>query len=592
MDERLLPESLSEKTDIKKRGCRIKFIPEMYSYLYRNPLNLLLLILSFAPGLNSTVIFILMGNIIDGLRKPNSFEIVKKNCLTMLLATFVNALLTFLTRAWWEQLGSRIGNTIRSELFMSLMCQDIEFFDKHSVGEFLNLLNEDTLFVIDAITDNKPEQLRNIAQILSATITIVSTSWKLIPFPIINIVAVWYIESVFRKGAQQLLPLIFDASSKSTTTINEAIIDPRVVYSFNSQKEQLKRMDFYLKGSCDLRAKSVITEESGHLLSDLFSRILLSVYFGVGSWLACNHEVTAGQIAAASRSLYLFGISTRNMLTRMSSEFKGLDSFDRIKSFTDMPITFQTKRLDSFKGHIVFNNVWFKYPTRDTWVYKGISFEVNPGDIVAFVGHTGSGKSTIVQLLLRYYDVNDGSITFDGVDIRELDSRWIHCVIGVVQQTPVLFNMSIRDNIAYARPNSEMSEVYKCAKIASADNFINKLDNKYDYIVGERGNKISGGQRQRVAIARAVLADPVVLITDEATSALSTKEEKKVQQALDEIMVNRTSIIIAHRLGTIKAAKYIYVLNQGVIVEQGTHEELIKNNLGFYYHLVKLQMEE
>ena len=280
----------------------------------------------------------------------------------------------------------------------------------------------------------------------------------------------------------------------------------------------------------------------------------------------------------------------RNFLSFYQDEHKAIDASERIFRIADTkPLRLPTRTIPGFQGHIQFKNVWFKYPTRNVWVLKDISFDVAPGEIAAFVGHSGSGKSTIVQLLLRFYDVNEGEILFDGVPLTELNPRWIHQVVGVVQQDPQLFALSIKDNIRYSDSSASDDAIIRSARIALADNFINKLPNKYNNLVGERGGSLSGGQKQRIAIARAVLKDPVVLITDEATSALDSQSEKKVQLALDEVMKGRTSLIIAHRLGTIKAAKMIYVFDTGKLVESGTHDELIELE-GHYYNLVLRQL--
>ncbi|OHT12887.1 ABC transporter family protein [Tritrichomonas foetus] len=249
------------------------------------------------------------------------------------------------------------------------------------------------------------------------------------------------------------------------------------------------------------------------------------------------------------------------------------------------------KIIENFKGHIEFKNVSFKYPTRDVYVLRNVSFEIKPGQMGALVGHSGSGKSTSVQLLERYYDAEEGLVLLDGEDIRTLDPRWLHHVIGLVQQEPALFQMSIKENIKYGAPDATDEEVLAAAEIASAKKFVDKLDHGFDQQVGDRGSALSGGQRQRIAIARAVIKNPVILITDEATSALDAASEKKVQKALDKVMEGRTAVVVAHRLSTIRNANVIYVFDSGEIKEIGNHDSLVKLG-GFYYNLVKRQMSQ
>jgi ABC-type multidrug transport system fused ATPase/permease subunit len=223
---------------------------------------------------------------------------------------------------------------------------------------------------------------------------------------------------------------------------------------------------------------------------------------------------------------------------------------------------------------------------------KDVSMHIEPGEIVAVVGHSGSGKSTLVQLLLRFYDVTRGVILLDGVNIRLLDPRWIHQVVGVVQQEPILFAMTVREIVCYGLPSDKTAGdelILRNLEAAQAKTFILNLPNQLDTLIGEKGSTLSGGQRQRVAIARTMNRDPVVMVTDEATSALDARSEKKVQMALDEVMRGRSSIIIAHRLGTIRAARMIYVFEAGELVEQGTHEELVQQG-GHYYTLVQRQL--
>jgi ABC-type methionine transport system ATPase subunit len=247
--------------------------------------------------------------------------------------------------------------------------------------------------------------------------------------------------------------------------------------------------------------------------------------------------------------------------------------------------------LNTFKGRIEFRNVSFRYPSRDVLVLRNVSFVVEPGQMAALVGHSGSGKSTCVQLLERFYDVTEGVILLDGQDIRELDPRWLHHVMALVAQEPILFQMTIRENVKYGKRKATDQEVESAIEIANARKFISKLDKGLDTVVGEKGSTLSGGQRQRIAIARAVIRDPVILVTDEATSALDAASEKRVQLALDKVMEGRTAVVVAHRLSTIRNAQVIYVFDTGEIKEQGTHDELVAKR-EWYYELVKRQLTE
>jgi len=247
----------------------------------------------------------------------------------------------------------------------------------------------------------------------------------------------------------------------------------------------------------------------------------------------------------------------------------------------------------NFQGKIDFKNIKFHYPTRpEVEVLKDLTFHVNPGEKVALAGHSGAGKSTIIQLLLRFYEIQEGNILVDDKNIENWDLQALRSKVGIVPQEVLLFGGSIRENIAYAKPDATEEEIIEAAKKANAWQFINKFPEGMETLVGERGVKLSGGQRQRVAIARAILKDPSILILDEATSSLDAESESLVQEALDELMKGRTTIIIAHRLATIRKVDRIYVLKDGEIIEEGNHQDLLKKDEGFYANLVRLQFAE
>jgi ABC-type multidrug transport system fused ATPase/permease subunit len=264
-----------------------------------------------------------------------------------------------------------------------------------------------------------------------------------------------------------------------------------------------------------------------------------------------------------------------------------------LQSKTEKDLIPDSRKLtDIVEGSVSYENVHFSYPTRkDVPVLKGINFDVKKGEKIALVGQSGSGKSTIVQLLLKFYDLDEGRIKIDGKPLIEYDLHDYRKQVGIVPQDVVLFGGTIKENILYGKPGATEEELTDAARRSHCLDFINTFPDGFDTIVGERGVKLSGGQRQRIAIARAILKDPVILLLDEATSSLDAESEKVVQEALDELLKGRTSIIIAHRFSTIKNVDRIYVLKDGVIVENGSHEELFKNINGSYYNFAKLQFQ-
>jgi ABC-type multidrug transport system fused ATPase/permease subunit len=320
--------------------------------------------------------------------------------------------------------------------------------------------------------------------------------------------------------------------------------------------------------------------------------ILGNLYFG--GTLIQKGELEAGNLFSIFGFLLFGTFALIELQTSLQAEQKAIAAGGRILDFTaHVPdINFSGGLvLEDFKGHIEFRNVSFRYPTRDVYVLRDVSFVIEPGQMGALVGHSGSGKSTCVQLLERFYDVTEGCILLDGHDIRSLDPRWLHKQMALVSQEPTLFQLSVRDNIKYGKQDATDEEVEAAAEIANATKFITKFERGFDEIMGEKGSTVSGGQKQRIAIARAVIRDPVILVTDEATSALDAGSEKKVQAALDKVMVGRTAVVVAHRLSTIRNANVIYVFDAGEIKESGTHESLLQKG-ACYYELVKRQLTQ
>jgi subfamily B ATP-binding cassette protein MsbA len=317
--------------------------------------------------------------------------------------------------------------------------------------------------------------------------------------------------------------------------------------------------------------------------------VTMILWFGGNSVI--DGDITAGALVA----FLTYAVNISNPIKRLSRVIaniqKALAAADRVFDVLDLPELIQNKPnaqlLPNVKGNVSFNNVSFAYNT-DEPILDNVSFSATPGQVVALVGPSGAGKSTVASLLPRFYDVTGGSIVIDGLDIREVTMESLREQVGIVPQETMLFNGSVYDNILYGRLDATEEEVMAASRAANAHNFITELPNGYDTQLGDRGVNISGGQRQRIAIARAILKNPQILILDEATSALDTESERVVQEALDRLMVGRTSFVIAHRLSTIKNADKILVMEKGKIVEEGNHDELMAKD-GLYAHLYQIQ---
>ena len=317
----------------------------------------------------------------------------------------------------------------------------------------------------------------------------------------------------------------------------------------------------------------------------------VSIILWYGGNSVINGSITAGSLVA----FLTYAVNISNPIKRLSRVIgniqKALAAAQRVFDVLDLPEVIKNapdaKALPKVKGDVRFNDVSFAYNENEE-VLSHVSFEVKPGEMIAFVGPSGAGKSTVASLLPRFYDATNGSITIDGQDIRKVTLDSLREQVGIVPQETVLFNGSVYDNILYGRLDATREEVEAAAKAANAHDFIMQLPNGYETMLGDRGMNISGGQRQRISIARAILKNPQILILDEATSALDTESERVVQEALDRLMVGRTSFVIAHRLSTIKNADKIMVLENGQLIEQGNHDELMAMD-GLYAHLYKIQ---
>ena len=336
----------------------------------------------------------------------------------------------------------------------------------------------------------------------------------------------------------------------------------------------------------------------------IFFTFIITILFGgiffilwQGALMLERGEMEAGDLFSFIMYTGILGGAIASFGTLYTQIVGAIGATERIQEILDTPSELPIDKSETtidlkINGDVSYQNVSFAYPTRkDLTILKGINLHINAGQKIALVGQSGGGKSTIVQLLMKFYQPNQGIITVDGQDINDFNLTQYRKHIGIVPQEVILFGGSIKENIAYGKPNATEAEINKAAELSNSLEFINTFPQGMETIVGERGIKLSGGQRQRIAIARAILKDPKILILDEATSSLDAESEKLVQDALDKLMQHRTSIIIAHRLSTIRDVDCIYVLENGKIVEQGTHSELLHNPDGIYASLAKLQFE-
>ncbi|KAK8841873.1 hypothetical protein M9Y10_026825 [Tritrichomonas musculus] len=577
----------------------------IYKYVFSNWMACVGIIPSFALGAIPIFTFLIFGDIItpftryaiESMTKVDPFDPMPsllKQIYYMIAVAVASGLCKVLDSFFWIRVGSNVATKLKNDLFTSMMKNDVTFFDTNPIGSLLTVLSEDAQDVENAFGHTKGTQFQNIGQFLMAIIMSFIKDWRLALICLCTIPVMAIVTAILIPGIIKYAQIKFQHVSKSMTMAEETLSSIRTVKGCN--REDLDKKMFMKETIASAKAEHRI----GAFLVGLIVSIQVVIWgttIGIlyyGATLVKKGKMDSGDLFSVYGYTMFGCMGIVMLLSSMQGEQKAITSGARILKLTskEPSIPFEGgKKIENFKGHIEFKNVSFKYPTRDVYVLRNVSFEVKPGEMAALVGHSGSGKSTCVQLLERYYDAEGGVVLLDGEDIREIDPRWLHINIGLVQQEPSLFKMTIKENIKYGASNATDEEVYAAADIANARKFIEKLDHGFEQQVGDRGVDLSGGQRQRIAIARAVIKNPVILITDEATSALDSQSEKKVQYALDKVMQGRTAVVVAHRLSTIRNAHTIYVFDAGEIKEIGNHDSLVKLG-GFYYNLVKRQMTQ
>ncbi|XP_034536407.1 ATP-binding cassette sub-family B member 10, mitochondrial [Notolabrus celidotus] len=545
----------------------------------------------------------LLGKVIDTIYTAGADTEAMAASLTslciMLTGVFLCGGAANAARVYLMQIsGQQIVRDLRASVFSSVLRQEVAFFDRNRTGELINRLSADTSVVGHSITDNLSDGLRAVAQAAAGVSMMFYVSPSLASFVLLIVPPMTGLAVVYGRYLRSLSKLTQDALAQATQLAEERISNIRTVRAFgkelsevNSYTEKTDQVLTLARKEALLRAGFFgVTGLSGNLM-------ILAVLYKGGLMMASQH-MTVGELSSFLMYTFWVGISIAGLSSFYSELMKGFGAGSRLWELLDRKAEFPLNEglvlpADQLKGQLEFSDVSFAYPTRkEAPIFQNLSLQVPAGTIMAVVGPSGSGKSSLVSLLLRLYDTDAGVITVDGHDIRDLNPYWLRGHIGTVSQEPVLFSCSIRDNIAYgaADPGAVTTEdIYRAARVANAYNFIQAFPTGFDTVVGEKGVLLSGGQKQRIAIARALLKNPKILLLDEATSALDSENEFLVQQALERLMEGRTVVIIAHRLSTIQNAHAVAVLDQQRIAECGQHTELLGNRQGLFRKLMEKQ---
>lgn len=531
--------------------------------------------------------------VIDDVLPKNNIQLVFKIGILLFLLYIIRYILGYIVHYYGHTLGTKIEYDMRQDVFNHIQKLSFTYFDNNKTGHIMSRIVND-LNEISELAHHGPEDLF-IASItlLGTFIILLQTNWQLtvIIFAIMPFMT-WFAISKNRRMRQA-----FRNTRLKIADINAQVEDSisgiREVKAFTN--EEFEKIKFGHSNENFQQAKQKAYKNMAEFFSGInfLSNIINLLVLIVGGWFCYQDKMSTGELVGFLLYVSMFLQPLRRIMSLLEIYQSGMAGFSRFVELMEIQPEIVDKKgaidLNQVKGQITFDNVTFSYDNKSR-VFSNINFEIKQGETVAFVGPSGAGKTTLASLIPRFYEVDDGIIKIDGIDIKDVTQKSLRRNIGLVQQNVFLFTGTVRDNIAYGKPDASDDEIMVAAKKANAHDFIMELEDGYDTYIGERGAKLSGGQKQRLAIARIFLKNPPILILDEATSALDNETEKIIQESLFTLSENRTALIIAHRLATIRHAERIFVLTEEGIIEQGTHKDLLAKK-GAYYRLYTSQFD-
>uniref|UniRef100_A0A453FA99 MDR-like ABC transporter n=1 Tax=Aegilops tauschii subsp. strangulata TaxID=200361 RepID=A0A453FA99_AEGTS len=571
-------------------GKRVSFTG-MFRYADRTDQLLMLVgtLAALANGVSQPLMTVIFGDMIDafgGATSDNVLHRVNKAVLSFVYLGIGTAVVSFLQVACWTITGERQATRVRSLYLKSVLRQDISFFDvEMTTGQIVSRMSGDTV----------GKFLQLVATFIGGFVVAFVKGWLLslvmlacIPPVVIAGGAVAKVLSTISSKGQE-------SYSDAANVVEQTIGSIKTVASFNGEKQAIGDYNKLINKAYKTTVKEGLANGfgMGSVFFIFFSSYGLAIWYG--GKLILTKGYTGGEVISILFAIMTGAMSLGNATPCMTAFAEGQSAahrlFTTIKRKPEIDPDDKTGRqLEDIKGDVELRDVYFSYPARpEQLIFDGFSLHVSSGTTMAIVGESGSGKSTVISLVERFYDPQAGEVLIDGINIKSLQLDSVRGKIGLVSQEPLLFMTSIKDNITYGKEGATIEEIKRAAELSNAANFIDKLPNGYDTMVGQRGAQLSGGQKQRIAIARAIIKNPKILLLDEATSALDVESERIVQEALNRIMVDRTTLVVAHRLTTVRNADCISVVQQGKIVEQGPHDELVVNPDGAYSQLIRLQ---
>ncbi|KAK6913177.1 ABC transporter type 1, transmembrane domain [Dillenia turbinata] len=583
----------------KKKGGSVRSI-----FMHADGVDKLLMVLGFLGAVGDgfgvpitlTVTSKLMNNIGGSSASVSFSSKINQNALTLCYVSMAYWVACFLEGYCWTRTGERQSARMRARYLKAVLRQDVGYFDLHvtSISEVITSVSNDSLVIQDVISEKVPNFLMNSASFVGSYFAAFILLWRLaiVGFPFATLLVIPGL--MYGRTLMGLARKIREEYNKPGSIAEQAISSIRTVYSFVGEDKTIAEFSQALDHSVKLGlrqglAKGLAIGSNGIVFA------IWSFMSWYGSRMVMYHGGRGGTVFAVGAAIAVGGLALGAGLSNLKYFSEAFSAGERI-----MEVINRVPKIDSDNmegeilqncvGEVEFKHVEFAYPSRpESIIFKDFNLKIPAGKTVALVGGSGSGKSTVISLLQRFYDPLGGEIVLDGVSIVKLQLKWLRSQMGLVSQEPALFATSIKENILFGKEDATTDEVVDAAKSANAHNFISQLPQGYDTQVGERGVQMSGGQKQRIAIARAIIKAPRILLLDEATSALDSGSERIVQEALDKAAVGRTTIIIAHRLSTVRDADIIAVVQNGAVLETGSHDELIRNEDGLYTSLIRLQ---
>ncbi|XP_056169654.1 ABC transporter B family member 15-like [Syzygium oleosum] len=558
-----------------------------------------------ADGFSTPILFYVISRLTNDIGSASSLDPelfrhnINQNALILLHMASGLMFVCFLEGYCWTRTGERQAARMRARYLRAVLRQDVTYFDMHvtSMSEIVTSVSSDSLVIQDVLSEKIPNFLVNVSLFVGSNIVAFAMLWRLaivgFPFAVLliipGVICGRTLIIIARKTREEY--------KKAGTIADQAVSSIRTVYAFVGESKMLSEFSKALEGSVNLGLRQGLAK--GLAIgsnSTIFAIWSFMAYYG--SRMVMYHGYKGGTVQAVGASITFGGVALGSALSNLKYFSEACLAGEHIAEVMKRVPSIDPENMDgetiqNVAGNIEFRHIEFAYPSRPgNIIFSDFSLSILSGKTLALVGGSGSGKSTIISLLQRFYDPLSGEILLDGIAINKLQIKWHRSQMGLVSQEPTLFATSIKENILFGKEDAEMKEVIEAAKASNAHNFISQLPQGYNTQVGERGIQLSGGQKQRIAIARAIIKAPRILLLDEATSALDSESEKIVQDALDRASIGRTMIIIAHRLSTIRQANNIAVVQNGQVIETGNHEELIQNEDGLYTSLVNLQKSE